>query len=135
MARNTSRAEILEGQTIWLTARPLGPDGAVLLRANIDSGELKVYDPKSATPDTPVDTVTLGFSGNPGTGTNCMWTALVTDGYWSVDNIGYSFQFGFTPADFPMAGSKTYRIEVELETTDFHLLPMVWFIKVEERAG
>ena len=135
MAKNKDRGSILEGQTFWMNARLLGPNDAQLFRADITSGTLNVYDPKSATPDTAVHTITLLFAADPGTGFNCMFTALQTDGHWTKDNVGYAFQYGLTPSDYAMAGSKTYRIEVDLVTDDYDLLPMVWFCAVEERAG
>lgn len=136
MAKNKDRGSIFEGQTFWMTARPLGPDDVSLVRADVTSGTAKLYDPKSATPDTALATVTLAFTGDPPTGFECMFTALQTDGYWKKDNVGYAFRYGWTPTDYTMLGSKTYRIEVELTLANsLGLLPMVWFVEVEELAA
>lgn len=136
---------ILEGQTPFFIARPKGGSKDILLREDISAAVLNVFDPRSATPNTAVFTKTLLLTTDPPVTDECMFSAVQKNGWWDVDEDGFTFWYGLYPVDFTFIGSKTYRVEVELTAgdvggdafpllADYGVLPMIWFVVVEGRA-
>lgn len=106
----TVQGEHPEGQDIWTLARVVGADGSILTSSVVTAWDLRAYDLSSLTPSTAILTQT-------GEAVSNVIVAIVADGYWDVDDIGYNFRRQTTAANLPTVGGRTYRLEFKLTTT------------------
>jgi len=104
----------VEGEDIYLTARPESPSGEVLTIIEVSAAALAVYEVGNPTA-VYAKTLSVLFDP-PGAGYNeCMFATLKTDGWWTLAG-GYTFWAVIRATDFALKGGKPYRIEVKLVT-------------------
>lgn len=106
--------DTIEGEDVFLIARPESPSGVVLTRTEVSAATLNVYERGTSTA---VYTKTLLLANDPpGAGYDeCMFAALQTDGWWDLTG-GYTFWAVIQLAGYALKGGTSYRIEVKLTT-------------------
>ena len=104
--------ETIEGEDIFLVARPESPSGGVLTRTEISAASLKVYE-EGVSAVAYSKTLTLNADPTVSSYADCMFSALQSDGWWDMQG-GYTFWAVIDYTDFAMEGGKSYRIEVKL---------------------
>lgn len=112
-----------EGEDCVAIARVEAPNQAVVEDTNFTffasggtgatagSCELRIYDlsvPDNASENPVFEDLTLTANG-------VLTSALTLDGYWTRDDIGYSFLNILTSAGFALEGAHTYRLEYVLK--------------------
>ena len=115
--------ETIEGEDVYLVARPESPSGEVLTRAEVSAAVLSVYEEGVSTVAY-TRALSIGSVNPPGGSyNNCMFSSLQTDGWWDLQG-GYTFWAMIGYSAFAMEGGKSYRIEVKL--TAGHTGTVVW---------
>jgi len=134
---------LMEGETLWLVARPTTPANATLYRAQVSAATLQLFGPDS---DTALVTRTLALTADPGSAdyAQCMFSALQTDEWWGLGG-GYTFWTLLRPSDYPMQGGQVYRVEVSLSaghTTptwplidDYGDIKLLWVVAVKSAVS
>lgn len=118
------QSEVLEGEAYVTVARVVGANGAVVLSSGVTDWELRVYDESSTTPTTSLYTLTGQLASL------VMQTALVVDGYWTVDATGYTFRHSLSAAAFTAQGGGVYRLEYKINTPLWGMIPVVNRVRV-----
>jgi len=110
----TQEIETIEGEDIFLLARPESPAGVVLTRNEASAGTLTVYEQgtNAAVYTKTLDTNTADPDGDPSQ-TYCMFDSLQTDGWWDQTG-GYTFWQVIQYSAYALKGGTSYRIEVKL---------------------
>ena len=78
---------VREGENFVFVARLVADDGSVLVDSSVSDWSLNVFNRSSSTPDVAIYTLP-----SPQTVTDVMQPSLTLDGYWDLDNIGYTFR-------------------------------------------
>lgn len=84
-------------------ARITGGDGSAIGQADVASIARKVFDVRSATPETAVNSAAPVV-------VDSIFDTLQTDSRWSVDETGFNFA-DTVPASVFATGDRTYRVE------------------------
>ena len=135
--------ETIEGEDIFLVARPESPSGEVLTAIEISAATISIYDRNDTA--TALATDTLLVTADPdGTTKQCMFTTLQEDGWWPLGG-GYTFWTVVRQALFPLVAGKTYLIEVKLTAghtanawpnlDDYGDIVLVWTTTPKGTAG
>jgi len=154
----TFSSEYLEGTTVTFCARAVGADGTILSSAGggdweVTSYSVEVYD-LDAAPRTPIyqvldatavtDVVQVSAS-SPSS------SDLLTDGYWSIDDIGYNVRLTLAPKTgtdaspsgdtddngdyWEQVGGSTHLIELTLDTATWGQLRIANRVKILASHG
>lgn len=121
------RTTALEGESVGLAARPLGLDGSVIYAADVDAVTLRIYRL-----DGQGDVLVYEEELEP---TEVMYAALQLDGYWSVDEDGYTLRY-VLPREAPqLASGRMYRLEFTLDTSAHGLIAVDGVVAVRARSS
>lgn len=98
---------IRQGERVTVRARFEDEDGTPLSSGDVTGITLTVFDPTSATPEVPVERVSLDVS-------QVFFGTLQTSG-WAVDSTGYNFKYELAFSnDYFTEGTKRYRCLVRV---------------------
>lgn len=114
-----------EGRKFWIMDRPVGPDGAVRFASDIQAYTLDIYDSTQQGNPTLVHTETDD-------GNLTEKTALTTDGYWTLDDDGYSMRLEVDPEAWTAedaVGGRSYLLRLLYTSSEFGGIPLFWLLK------
>jgi len=125
MSRRVATGTVFEGESAVNLARLVAADGSALNQSSFqDSVALKVFDVTADTPPSEVWTTTLAKG-------DVVFSTLQTDGYWTIDGIGYNFRHTVPAASAFPKGGRTYRCEYTLTGIDNAKIRVVTEIRTE----
>lgn len=132
---------VFEGQDVVIASRVTNLNGVLLSPNNVTADiNLEIFDLSSDTPGTSVAQIPIPVvpasppieaddfqSGIAGTGAA---SALLDDGYWEKDTIGYNFRHILSGLSVFTDGNRQYQLEYTFKTADSGEIPIVAIVSV-----
>ena len=121
------KSKVWEDSAVYLMARVVGRDAAVLTQSDISSITARFYA---------VDTETEIISDVSLTPSSVLFNSLQTDAKWTVDSTGYNF--GYLAPKTAFAGVDSIRVDIEFTPSSggaAESFPVVWEFDITGRKG
>lgn len=117
-------APVIEGTDNWNTSRVVTQDRTAILRADISSWEVRVFDE-----DDMSEVYSLLAQPNTDTSEFKFFDTLQKDGHWGIDDKGYNFRHFIRQADVgasTLEGGKSYLFEYAFTTASYGRIPVTF---------
>lgn len=118
-----------EGRKFWIMDRPVGPDGSVSINSDVTGYTLDIYDSTQQGNPTLVHTETT-----TGTLNLTEKAELTTDGYWTLDDTGYTMRLEVDPEAWngeDAVGGRSYLLRLLYTSAAWDAIPLFWLLKCE----
>ncbi len=140
----STHVELIEGEDLFLLARPMTPHGVTLYSADIATATMTIFDVNGSATGT-AKALTAGDDPSSSDYAECMFSTLQDDDWWDQSG-GYTFWNRVQQTtDYTFVGGGSYRVEVTLAAghsaptwpnmNDYGDIKLVWLVSCVPVAG